>query len=170
MTKRLPIPGLEGFYEVSANGEIYSVERVSGFIRYPSQKIKQAISTTGYFYFNSSCNGAKKKVKTHHAVLMAFRGPRPDGYQGAHLDGNPKNNRLENLEWVTPAENQSHRLEHGTHNRGERHGMAKLTFRQVRWMRARRGQFTYDELAEFYDVSKATISRVMNRNGWRHVE
>ena len=38
-----------------------------------------------------------KTRKMHQLVLEAFVGPRPEGYQCAHLDGNPSNNRLVNL-------------------------------------------------------------------------
>ena len=48
---------------------------------------------------------AFKNILVHHAVLLAWVGPCPDGYQADHINGNAGDNRLENLEWVTPAEN-----------------------------------------------------------------
>ena len=45
-------------------------------------------------------------IFVHHAVLLAWVGPRPEGYECDHLNGNGADNRLENLEWVTPEENR----------------------------------------------------------------
>jgi hypothetical protein len=47
----------------------------------------------------------KKQLMVHHLVLRAFVGPCPAGMQTRHLDGNPANNRLDNLCWGTPKEN-----------------------------------------------------------------
>lgn len=44
-------------------------------------------------------------ILAHHAVLLAWVGPCPEGYQCDHINGNAADNRLENLEWITPAEN-----------------------------------------------------------------
>ena len=46
-----------------------------------------------------------KNLYVHHAVLLAWVGPHPDGYQADHINGDAGDNRLENLEWVTRAEN-----------------------------------------------------------------
>ncbi len=45
-------------------------------------------------------------ILVHHAVLLAWVGPCPEGYQCDHLNGNNVDNRLCNLQWVTPSENQ----------------------------------------------------------------
>lgn len=55
-----------------------------------------------------------KRLYLHRAVLEAFVGPCPDGYECRHLDGNPTNNRVENLVWGTPSENMQDRWRHGT--------------------------------------------------------
>ena len=46
-----------------------------------------------------------KNVKVHVAVLSAWVCPRPKGMQCDHINGNHFDNRLENLQWVTPEEN-----------------------------------------------------------------
>ena len=45
-------------------------------------------------------NGKRKIVKVHTLMLNAFVGPRPNGKQCAHFDGNLKNNKLNNLSWA----------------------------------------------------------------------
>ena len=41
----------------------------------------------------------------YHAVLEAWGFPRPKGYECDHINGNKKDNRITNLEWVTHSEN-----------------------------------------------------------------
>lgn len=52
---------------------------------------------------------------THAIIALTFHGPRPEGMQTRHLNGNPLDNRAENLQYGTPAENQADRWAHGTH-------------------------------------------------------
>lgn len=51
----------------------------------------------------------------HHLVLEAFVGPRPDGMQACHNDGNACNNTPQNLRWDTIASNRRDAVRHGTH-------------------------------------------------------
>lgn len=48
-------------------------------------------------------------------MLTAFVGPCPDGMEGCHNDGDPHNNRLDNLRWDTRANNARDAIRHGTH-------------------------------------------------------
>lgn len=54
----------------------------------------------GYKYVRLS--GSTHTV--HSLVAKAFLGERPDGYHIHHKDGDPSNNRLDNLEYLTPKE------------------------------------------------------------------
>lgn len=51
----------------------------------------------------------------HKMVLETFVGPRPEGMDGCHRDGNSFNNSLENLEWGTKSSNTEDSVKHGTH-------------------------------------------------------
>jgi hypothetical protein len=104
----------------------------------------------------------------HTLVLTAFVGPRPAGLECRHLNGNPSDNRLENLVWGTRRENVEDRYTHGRGYCGERHLSAKLTWEQVdiiRAVKARPG--INDQLADLFDVSSGLISLIRLGKRWR---
>jgi hypothetical protein len=108
--------------------------------------------------------------KVHHLVLEAFIGPRPDGFEACHGNGDPTDNRVENLRWGTHEENHDDRAMHGTLNRGERAGGAKLTAATVLEIRslAARGVLQRD-IAMRYGVHFGTVSKIVKRERWSHV-
>lgn len=120
--------------------------------------------------------GRGKNRRVHHLVLEAFVGPCPDGMEGCHEDGDPRNNRLENLRWDTRLSNQQDSIRHGTKSAppvhlGEAHHNAALTendVRAIRLIEEYRGVLV--DLAERYSVSHQTIRRVRHRLTWSHVE
>lgn len=62
----------------------------------------------------------KVNARIHSLVLEAFVGPRPDGMEGCHNDGDPANNHLANLRWDTRAANNQDTLRHGRHEKKRR--------------------------------------------------
>jgi hypothetical protein len=61
----------------------------------------------------------KNRLQLVHALILeAFVGPCPPGLECRHLDGNPANNRLDNLIWGTRIENQDDRRRHGIIGKG----------------------------------------------------
>lgn len=72
----------------------------------------------GYLFVNLyQAAKVKTPVTVHRLVLEAFVGPRPDGMECRHLDGDPANNRLANLAWGSPVENASDRKRHQVERR-----------------------------------------------------
>jgi hypothetical protein len=114
----------------------------------------------------------RRATKTVHAlVCAAFNGPRPVGHEAAHWDGDRLNNRSENLRWATPLENRQDSFRHGVVARGERHGLAKLSAKDVAAIRSEyrpgvRGHGQHS-LAKKYGVRQATVWKIINNLNWR---
>lgn len=125
---------------------------------------------TGYLGFQLSVRGKIKFELAHRLIAMTFHGLPDEGMVCAHLDGTRTNNAAENLAWVTPSENQSHRVAHGTSNRGEGAYQAKLTESDVREaIKSRAEGKTYREIAQRYGVHLSTIQYAVNGSNWSHL-
>lgn len=71
--------------------------------------LKPSINKGGYETIKISNQGVVKALQVHKAIMMTFNGEDyRDGLQVNHKDGNKRNNKLSNLEWVTPKENTIH--------------------------------------------------------------
>lgn len=105
-----PIEGTNGKYEVSNTGKVRSLNyKNTGEIR----ELRPAPDPKGYMKTMLQYGKHYKTVKVHRLVAMAFI-PNPDNLpQVNHKDGDKRNNRVENLEWITNYANAHHALEHG---------------------------------------------------------
>jgi hypothetical protein len=109
------IPAFVAGYAVSSFGFIISM--LPGHL---GNAVNPWTDKDGYQHVTLRKDGADKRFAVHVIVCTAFHGPRPsDRHQAAHNDGDPGNNRVSNLRWATPKENQADRRRHGTAERGD---------------------------------------------------
>jgi hypothetical protein len=105
------VVGYEGIYEVSNFGRIKSLDRFDSNNRFVKGRfikpVKRQRVHNPYLGFTACINGSVKNIKIHHAVAYAFIGNRPDGMVIDHIDNDKKNNRLDNLQYITIRENCS---------------------------------------------------------------
>ncbi|TDT31087.1 NUMOD4 motif-containing HNH endonuclease [Naumannella halotolerans] len=112
-----PVVGYEGYYEVSDQGRIRSLDRYVNS-RYGTRRLirgrtlKQATTPKGYKTFGF--NGGRDTRRIHHVVLEAFVGPRPEGMEACHNNGKQADNRATNLRWDTHSSNMHDLRQHGT--------------------------------------------------------
>lgn len=110
------IPNYEGIYQVSNLGNVKSLPREiwNGKVFYISKEmiLKQGFDKYGYPVV--SINSKPKKV--HQLLAMAFLNHKPCGLKLVvdHIDNNPLNNNLNNLQIVTTRENLSKDKKNGT--------------------------------------------------------
>lgn len=121
----LPVVGSDGFYEVSDQGRVRSVPRLitkrDGRTQpVPGRILKLGFDTYGYPIITVRGNGRKSTRTVHQLVLIAFVGPKPEGMECCHNDGNRTNNRLSNLRWDTKKSNALDAVRHGTRPDPER--------------------------------------------------
>ncbi|MGX4886643.1 NUMOD4 motif-containing HNH endonuclease [Enterobacter kobei] len=104
-----PIHGYEGLYEACSSGEIRSVDRLDRFGRVRTGKqLKLYDHSHGYSSIGLCKNGVKTYYLVHRIVASTFIGEPPDGFVANHINGNKKDNRVENLEWCSMADNNKH--------------------------------------------------------------
>ena len=101
------IRGYEGIYQVSNLGRVKS-------LRFDREIILRPRTVRGGYKNVCLClNGNDSTRQVHRLVAEAFL-PNPNNLpQVDHLDNNPSNNCVENLEWVTNSENMKRAYQRG---------------------------------------------------------
>lgn len=124
----------------------------------------------GYMRLNLWHDGRSTNVAVHRLIAEVFL-PNPENKQIVnHIDGNPSNNRLENLEWSTIQENVEHAYATGLSKRGEDCTVAKLTEAQVlEIIECMRNSQTVAQTAKQFNMSAAAISNIWNGKTWKHL-
>ena len=113
-----------------------------------------------------------RRVMVHVLVALAFIGECPAGYEHNHKDGNKRNARPDNLEFVTRSDNERHKYQvlGLISNKGSKHPLAKLNETEVIEIRSRRAYGApLDELAHTFHVSVSSISKICVGKTWRHI-
>lgn len=108
---------IEGFpgYRVSSDGRVWSDRVWRGR---KGRWMKGKVTPGGYHAVTLYRDGAQTTKTVHSLVAEAFIGPRPDGLEVRHLNGDPLDNRAENLTYGTHGENERDKVTHGTHRNG----------------------------------------------------
>lgn len=167
----LPVPGHEGAYDVSNQGRVRSWKRALTSGAGAPRVMRSAPDAHGYPNVRLSQGGITKLHRVHSLVAAAFLGPRPDGLEVCHGDGDPANACAANLRYDTPVANQADKKAHGTDPAGERNSQARLTQAQVDYCRRvhvpRHSEFGATALSRQLGVSQPAISRAVNRKTWK---
>lgn len=127
------IKGYEGIYEVNELGQVRSIDRKvkckDGKIKKLNGKeLKLKLNKHGYQNVILNKNGVAKTLGVHRLVADAFL-PNPDNLpQVHHLNHDRKDNRAQNLKWVSRAEQMDDHLRAalGTKLRVVGHGIDKI--------------------------------------------
>lgn len=166
------IPGYVGIYQISNLGSIKSLVRKG---RRTEIILDPGMDSDGYLHTSLRKNNIGVPRQVHRLVLETFIGPRPCGMVTRHLDGNRRNNKLDNLAWGTVIENAQDAVRHGTSpgfkSYGTNNGQSKLTESKVVKIKRLLGlqEYSQRKIAQMFDVSFHTISLIKLGKTWKHV-
>lgn len=169
------VPNYEGLYQVSNEGRVCSLPRISykcykkrGKAAYKKQGafLTGTIQSSGYKIVGLV--GGKKKL-VHRLVMHAFRGH--SDLSCNHIDGDKLNNHLSNLEYCSHKENIRHAFKNNLIIRaGEKNSQAKLTEKKVLQIRnLLETVLTAKEISKKFAVSVGIIYNIKYRKTWKHI-
>lgn len=155
-------------YEVSDQG---SIRRVAPSVRKRIYApIKGSFTYQGYRSVTLRVDSKRLKPRFMHRIIMeAFCGP--SDLPVNHKNGLKHDNRLENLEYVTAAQNRQHAMDVlDAYPKGALHPNSKLTESDIiEIFRLRKTGATTFFIAEVYGVTPENIQSILKRATWKHV-
>ena len=151
---------MEEWKEIFSNYHVSTLGNVDSTKYKSRRRLKQWVNQNGYLFISLYFGNKRKHYAVHHLVALAFV-PKVDGKsQINHINGIKTDNRVENLEWVTPSENTLHAVRTGLKPVGEKHYKAKLTNAEVQLIRENPQGLSIYELASLFGVHAATVSKI----------
>lgn len=153
----------ENKYQISNTGKVRN--KKTGLLLKPKYNRK------GYQYVNLSISKTKStKWYIHRLVGFHFIPNLEHKPQINHIDGNKQNNVVENLEWVTNAENQRHAVLNNLHFQGETHKDSKFTNESIRLIpELVKIGFSVKDLNKLTGVAVQNIIKILNGKTWRQL-
>lgn len=169
------IPGYEGYYEVSSIGRVRSASRFRGDGRRKPGKIIKTPLSMGYPCFNLCRDGEQIQVRVHRMVALAFLGPAPDDSETVnHKDFDRLNNRSENLEWLSHADNIRHAHASARCASARVYGRGD-TYKRISpetVLGVRQGfsnGISTGQLARSFGMSRTNVYRIVHRQIWKNL-
>jgi hypothetical protein len=159
------IPDTEEMYEVSNYGNVRNA--LTNYVLRPYQ------TERGYFQVCLPFSSRNKRItiNVHRLVANAFLKRREGKDYINHINGDKRDNRSVNLEWVTPAENNEHAVKLGLIASGEDAYLSVLTESEVLEIIdcLREGERNVT-LAKKFKVAPNTIDDIRCNRTWRYLE
>ena len=151
-------------YEASDNGHIRN--------KRTKKILKEFIGKDGYL--RTQFDGKTRTI--HRVIATAFIPRDPSRDFVNHIDGNKKNNCVDNLEWCTRSENLCHAYNTGLKSRpiGSKNPRCKLSDEQVTFIKKHyiKGDREYGAIAlsKRFGVAHQTICAVVSGQNWDKFE
>lgn len=165
--KLYQVPGFDHFF-CTMDGKIWSTK---------SNKFLKPMHTKEFYervkYYIPGIT--PKWIPVHRLVMITFVGPVPLGLEINHKDGNKKNNKLENLEYVSRSENKKHAFRIGLIDfRGtkgnQRTSLTEKTVKKIKQsLEIDSHHQNLIRLANKYKVTTASIYNIKSGKTWKHV-
>lgn len=168
MNDFVEISGFEGRYAINRNGEVKNIK--TNYI------LKPYTNTIGYFRVSFYGKNRKRyQFYIHRLIAIHFIPNSENKSEINHIDGNPSNNDINNLEWCTKSENALHAyklgLSYSNPKYGEDNHNSILNDSIVRDIRNRykNGERQCD-ISKDLNLSRVHINNIVLNKIWKHVK
>jgi len=164
MYRDIDLSLIEQEYEIMCDGHIYN--------KATREELNYHQDSKGYLKVYLKKHGT---YFVHRLVCLKYK-PITNAceMQVNHIDGNKTNNCIDNLEWVTNAENMAHAVATGLRAHldytGEHNGSVKITediAKQI--IQDLLNHKPMSQISREYNISKPTISAIKNKRLWVHL-
>ena len=170
--------GFEGWYQVSKTGIVRSVDRhiIDGRLM-KGTILKQDTDKDGYKKVSLCRSGKHYKKCVHRLVAEAFLPNYMNLPVINHIDENPGNNNVNNLEWCTAKHNVNYgnrAKKYAEKTQGERHYNHKLTEQDVLNIKKEYKPGVIgcgtESLGKKYGVHRMTIKAILKNKSWKYLK
>lgn len=167
------IPGYVGSYQASNYGRVRGLDRIlENGRRWKGRVLAHKIDKYGYNYILLYSGGKRKSVQVQVIVMLAFVGPRPKDYETHHKDGNPSNNKLENLVYLSKKDHAKTKSKENIRGTNSHYAVLNeqqiLEIRKLAILRKENGKkmYTQTQIAKIFNTSQTHISSIVLRKIW----
>lgn len=149
-------------YNIDEEGNIYNFE---------GHKLSYYISNSGYYRVTLFINHIRTKWSVHRLMAETYIGPIPEGYVVNHKNGNRLDNRIENIEIVSPRDNMAHASRHNLYKQGENFYRAKHTAVEIAKACAllQKGYSNKEVVERIPGISAKTVCDIKSGNSWKSI-
>jgi len=174
------VPGIP-YFSVSADGRVKATEWTNKNVKtrwgtviektYPERIISPVlVNPPGYLKVSTLREINRPRFYVHRLVALAWVDGHTESAHVNHINGIKTDNRAENLEWISSAENIKHAWENGLCLPGEAMGSSKLSGDQVIAIReAHSYGVPAAVLARIASINPCTVWKIINNETWRHL-
>lgn len=153
-------------YYVTNDGRVYS--------DYTKKYLSPQLDKNGYEKIQMlSTDGKRHRYSVHRLIMENFKPvDNMENLQVNHIDGDKRNNKLENLEWCTGSENIKHAYKTGLHTqKGEHNNYSKLSEENVKEIiqMLLSKKYTQKQIGEKFGVCEDTIGAIKNKHNWTYL-
>lgn len=172
----------EGAYQVSNLGRIRSLDRAAYYRGGRVKNIKGKIISSKvqdgrYPQVALFKEGILKGFRVHRLVADVFICNPENKTQVNHINGIKSDNRVENLEWNTPLENNTHAILNGLKSfdkmgrKGQENKRTNLTDLEAMeiYKLAIDKVMTQEKIADKYKVTRSVVNSIKRKDNWKHI-